>query len=84
MMKKETGVNEMIFMIYGKLDVVTSLQSKGKVGDFVIDSIEEMGSYGEYEYSSNENQNIRLKANKAGAYYAINFVELRKSVHKIV
>jgi hypothetical protein len=66
------GMESSLFFIYGRAEV-SVLLTIGKEQEFVIDSLEEMSSLGEYECVTGIQTNIKVTGALAGAYYYMNY-----------
>lgn len=49
----------------------------------MIDSLEEMSSFGEYECVTGSQTNIKVKGALAGGCYCLNYAEMVREDHKI-
>jgi hypothetical protein len=71
-------LDEVLFLIYGRIEVTTHIEKHGKVKEFVIDFLEELSTFGEYESTTSLGTSFKLRGMIAGAYYSLNFAEVKR------
>ncbi len=64
---------EVLFFIYGRVEVTTHINKKGKEKEFAVDLLEEFSTYGEYESKNSIGTCFKLRGLIAGAYYSLNY-----------
>ena len=69
-------LDKVMFFIYGRVQVTTKLNIHQKESHYIIDNLEEMSTFGEFENVRKVISEIRLKGAVAGAYYWMKYRDL--------
>lgn len=77
-------LDKVMFFIYGRVQVTTKLNIHQKESHYIIDNLEEMSTFGEFENVRKVISEIRLKGAVAGAYYWMKYRDLQREQHRIL
>ena len=70
------GMKSVLFFIYGRADVVVKLEIGRKEEEYIIDLLEEMSFFGDYECVTGNATNLKVRGAITGGYYVMNFAEM--------
>lgn len=82
--QEQQASEKVYFIIYGKLQVTKKLIIKGHQKEAIIDSIEELDSYGEYEAVSGQPAPVSLRTTSSGTFYCLSIEEVKREGHPIL
>ena len=65
------------------MEVTTHINKNSKDKEYIIDYLEELSNFGEYESFTGIGTVLRLRGIISGAYYSLNYAEIKRENHKI-